>query len=156
LQALVTASRPPDALDERTGRRIVEFLNRCLNDQSLYGDLDRYYARDTKVIGEYMKEVKLEQEAHLLRYFLYNFAPAFDKGAAPANKQQQFALYTANHLLLTCIFSLPRDGPLYADLNFYRPDNAFQEAFRKAGFRVAGQRPVSPAYTLWEFEREAE
>lgn len=156
LQQLVTASRLPGAVDQLTNRRIVEFLNRCLNDQSLYEDLDPYYARHSKVIGEYMKAVKQEQEAHVLRYFLYNFAPAFDKGAAPANQQEQFALYTANHLLLTCIFSLPRDCPFYAGLNFYRPDNAFHEAFRKAGFRTASQRKVSSAYTLWEFGREAE
>ena len=156
LQDLVTASRLTGAVDDLINRRIVEFLNRCLDDQSLYEDLDRYYARNIRVAGEYMKEVKQEQEAHLLRYLLYNFAPAFDKGAAPANKQEQLALYTANHLLLTCIFSLPRDCPFYAELNFYCPDDAFQEAFRKAGFRAASQRKVSPVYMLWEFEREAE
>jgi hypothetical protein len=85
-----------------------------------------------------MKHIKLAREVHLLQYLLYNFTQAFDKGAVPANPQEKLAVYTANHILLTSIFSLPKTFPFYSEISFYRSNPVLQETFESAGFRKVG------------------
>ena len=132
-------------------REIAAFLNACLADPHLYADLDRYYAQETGIQAEYMREITRVEEAHLLRYFLYNFSDAFEKGPAPTRPERAAAVRTANHLLLTAIFGLPRTAPFYSDPCFFPPPDAFESAFHSAGFRTVHHWEIPPSYELWEF-----
>jgi hypothetical protein len=152
LKIIVDAAKTPATIDPPTYLQVIGFLNKCLTDQGLYIDVDRYYARETNIPNEYMKLIPLDREVNLLQYLLYNFDQAFDKGAVPANPQQELAVYTTNHILLTSIFSLPKISPFYSEVNFYRSNAALEEIFASAGFRKVAFRELSPQYSLWEFE----
>jgi tRNA methyltransferase complex GCD14 subunit len=152
LKSLVGATQPSAAIDPAAYQLVIGFLNTCLADQGLYADVDRYYALKSEIPNEYMKHIKLDREVHLLQYLLYNFTKAFDKGAVPANPQEKLAVYTANHILLTSILTLPKTFPFYSEISFYCSNPVLQETFEAAGFRKVGYRELSPQYSLWAFE----
>jgi hypothetical protein len=152
LKSLVGATQPPAAIDPAAYQLVIGFLNTCLADQGLYADIDRYYARESEIPNEYMKHIKLDREVLLLQYLLYNFTQAFDKDAVPANPQEKLAVYTANHILLTSLFSLPKTFPFYSEISIFRSNPVLEETFESAGLRKVGYRELSPQYSLWAFE----
>jgi hypothetical protein len=152
LKSIIDAAEPPAAIDPAAYHLVIAFLNACLADQGLYSDLDRYYARESQIPNEYMKQIKLDREVILLQYLLYNYVQAFEKGAVPANFQEELAVYTANHILLTSIFSLPKVSPFYSEISLYRSNPGLEGTFIAAGYRKVGHRELSAQYSLWEFE----
>lgn len=150
LRAQVEAA-PAAGGREETRRRIAGFLNRCLRDRSLYGDIARYYSGKSGIASEFMSEVPSLGEAMLIGALLHNYHRAFDGGPPPQTPQQQLAVYSVNHLLLTRIFALPAEAPFHAESAPYPSDGALAGVLARVGFESAGKQAVTPRQTLWEF-----
>ena len=150
LRIQLEASPPANEAEMVAG--LVVFLNRCLNDQGLYEDVSRYYGAKTEIASEFMSEIPSLEDAMLVCALLHNYHRAFDAGATPQTPQQKLAVYTVNHLLLTCIFRLSRTAPFYADPGPYCPDDGLPALFAEAGFETIGKTRFPPDLLLWEFK----
>jgi len=132
-------------------QEVLSFLNRCLHDQRLHPEIARFYASKTQTGGEYFSEVSDWAEATLLCSLLHIYYRAFEPAAEPETPQQALAVHTVNHLLLSAIFSLPRQAPFYADDAPRCRDEIVPARLKNAGFEQARILKAPPHFTAWEF-----